>query len=56
MEEDREEVSACRMPGTCKHRSVVAHHSFVRTDSRADCSVAQYVPNRFILTVNIVNV
>lgn len=41
---------------TCKHKNVIAPHSFVPTDSLTDCSVAQYVPNRFMVTVNIVNV
>lgn len=36
--------------------NVIAPHGFVPTGSLSDCSMAQCVPNRFIVTVNIVNV
>lgn len=41
---------------TRKHKNVIAPHSSIPTDSLPDCSVVQSVPNRFIVTVNIVNV
>lgn len=41
---------------TCKHKNVIAPHNFIPTDGLTDCSVVQYVPNRFIVTVNNVNV